>query len=452
MMYFPRSDRKLHVFLCHASQDKPVVRELYQRLLAEGWIDPWLDEEKLLPGQDWDLEIEKAVESADAVIVCLSSKSVTKEGYIQKEIRYVLDIADEKPDGTVFVIPIRIDDCPIPRRLKIIQYVDYFPDFRHEWAYGKVISSIALRSGQLIGKGETLTVNPEQVHAVDGKTESEINKIAKQEFKWQDQLAGLIGLESVKKWIYDWNAYLIDRVEKQKAGRILATDYFPPLHLAFMGNPGTGRTRVARIVAAMYKDVGVLSRGQLVEVVPVDLVEGYVGVTSIRANMVIERAYGGVLYIDEAYQLGDRGGFGREAVDVLITKMDKPDFAIIFSGYTEGILNFLNSNPGLQARFPRTSLVTFPDFLPNDLLGILLGIFRDRGLTWSPEMENTLRLLVDHIYRSLKDIFGNAREMRSLAEAIEISSSRRRLGQKSPMDTMLIPEDIPESYRLLLRE
>ena len=74
----PTSDRKLRVFLCHASQDKPVVRELYQRLNSEGWIDPWLDEEKLLPGQDWDIEIEKAVEAADAVIVCLSNKSISK--------------------------------------------------------------------------------------------------------------------------------------------------------------------------------------------------------------------------------------------------------------------------------------------------------------------------------------------------------------------------------------
>jgi len=107
--------RTLRVFICHSSQDKPIVRELYQRLNAEGWIDPWLDEEKLLPGQDWDVEIEKSVESADAVLVCLSSKSVTKEGYVQKEIRKVLDIALEKPEETIFIIPLRLDDCEIPR-------------------------------------------------------------------------------------------------------------------------------------------------------------------------------------------------------------------------------------------------------------------------------------------------------------------------------------------------
>ena len=115
----PATDRKPRVFpstpsagrrLCHASQDKPIVRELYQRLNAEGWIDPWLDEEKLLPGQDWDMEIEKTVEATDAVIVCLSKGSVSKEGYIQKEIKKVLDVSDKKPEGTIFIIPARLEN------------------------------------------------------------------------------------------------------------------------------------------------------------------------------------------------------------------------------------------------------------------------------------------------------------------------------------------------------
>ncbi|MCL4530139.1 MAG: toll/interleukin-1 receptor domain-containing protein [Chloroflexi bacterium] len=137
--------RKLRVFLCHASQDKPIVRELYQRLLAEGWIDPWLDKEKLLPGQDWDMEIEKAVETADAVIACLSNNSVTKEGYVQKELRKVLDIALEKPEGTIFIIPIRFDNCKSPRRLKDLHYLDYFPTPNRDSAYNKLITSLEVR-------------------------------------------------------------------------------------------------------------------------------------------------------------------------------------------------------------------------------------------------------------------------------------------------------------------
>jgi formylglycine-generating enzyme required for sulfatase activity len=144
--------RKLRVFLCHASQDKPVVRELYQKLSAEGWIDPWLDEEKLLPGQDWDMEIEKVVEGADAVVVCLSGNSVTKEGYVQHELRMILNMADYKPEGTLFIIPIRLDECPLPRRLKMWHTVDSFPESRREWAYGRLTASLQVRAAEIAQK------------------------------------------------------------------------------------------------------------------------------------------------------------------------------------------------------------------------------------------------------------------------------------------------------------
>lgn len=138
--------RKLRVFLCHSSQDKPIVRELYQRLNAEGWIDPWLDEEKLLPGQDWDMEIEKAVETADVVIIFLSNNSVTKEGYVQRELRKILDVSDEKPESAIFIIPLRLEDCLLPRRLKKWQFVDYFPQNKYEWAYARLLLSLRDRA------------------------------------------------------------------------------------------------------------------------------------------------------------------------------------------------------------------------------------------------------------------------------------------------------------------
>ncbi len=141
--------RKLRVFLCHSSQDKPIVRELYQRLNAEGWIDPWLDEEKLLPGQDWDMEIEKAVETADSVIVFLSNNSVTKEGYVQKELRYVIDIALEKPEGTIYIVPIRLNNCPLPRKLREYHYIDYFPFEIKDRAEKKLFDSLRLRRNEI---------------------------------------------------------------------------------------------------------------------------------------------------------------------------------------------------------------------------------------------------------------------------------------------------------------
>ena len=137
--------RKLRVFLCHASEDKPIVHELYQRLRSEDWIDPWLDEEKLLPGQDWNMEIEKAVQAADAVIVCLSNQSVTKEGYVQRELKFVIDIALEKPEGTIFVIPLRLDGCPIPRLLKTLQYVDYLSANDQNLVFDRLLKSLQER-------------------------------------------------------------------------------------------------------------------------------------------------------------------------------------------------------------------------------------------------------------------------------------------------------------------
>jgi formylglycine-generating enzyme required for sulfatase activity len=140
------TNRKLKVFLCHASEDKPAVRELYKRLNAEAWIDSWLDEESLLPGQDWDLEIYKATRDADAIIIFLSEKSVQKEGYVNKEIRRVLDIANEKPEGTIYIIPLRLDECtPSFVKLTKLHWLDYFEPNAHQ----RLIKSLKLRAGVL---------------------------------------------------------------------------------------------------------------------------------------------------------------------------------------------------------------------------------------------------------------------------------------------------------------
>ena len=136
--------RPLKVFLCHASGDKPPVRDLYKRLTAEG-VDAWLDQEKLLPGQDWRLEIPRAVEEADVVVVCLSKKSITKEWYVQKEIKFALDIAEEKPEGTIFLIPARLEDCTVPDRLSRWHWVDLYD----ENGFIKLLRSLKLRADKV---------------------------------------------------------------------------------------------------------------------------------------------------------------------------------------------------------------------------------------------------------------------------------------------------------------
>lgn len=117
--------RQLRVFLCHASQDKPAVRKLYTYLKQRG-VQPWLDREDLLPGQDWEVEIPKALFNSDVILVCLSKNSVNKEGYVQKEIVFALDKAMEKPQGTIFIIPVKLEECDVPQRLSRYQWVDYY--------------------------------------------------------------------------------------------------------------------------------------------------------------------------------------------------------------------------------------------------------------------------------------------------------------------------------------
>ncbi len=145
------SSRALTIFLCHSSSDKPAVRELYRRLRTEN-ISPWLDEENLLPGQDWDREIAKAVRVTDIVIVCLSRSSVTKAGYVQREIKYALDVADEQPEGTIFLIPLKLEECNIPERLRRWHWVNYF----EESGYQRLMRSLRSRAETL-----GITVAPE---------------------------------------------------------------------------------------------------------------------------------------------------------------------------------------------------------------------------------------------------------------------------------------------------
>jgi transcriptional regulator with XRE-family HTH domain len=138
------SPPRLRIFLCHASEDKPEVRKLYKRLMAAGF-SPWLDEEDLLAGQDWRLEIPKAVRKSDVVLVCLSQKAVTKAGYVQEEIKVALDVADEQPEGTIYIIPMRLEECTVPDRLSRWQWVDLFG----AGGYAKVTRALKQRASTI---------------------------------------------------------------------------------------------------------------------------------------------------------------------------------------------------------------------------------------------------------------------------------------------------------------
>lgn len=149
----PKPKRPLKVFLSYASQDKSLVRELSRRLVGEGWIDTWQDEKNLLPGQDWRVKIEEAVEEADVVIIVLSQHSVSKEGHVQKELRYAREIALEKPDDAIFLIPLRLDECEVPRGLRFYQWMDYFGNNKDS-SYKALVASLNLRYEQKIKSEE----------------------------------------------------------------------------------------------------------------------------------------------------------------------------------------------------------------------------------------------------------------------------------------------------------
>jgi hypothetical protein len=157
----PEHRRPLKVFLSYASQDKPLVRELSHQLVGEGWIDTWQDEKNLLPGQDWRVKIEEAVEEADVVIIVLSQHSVSKEGYVQKELRYAREIALEKPEDTIFLIPLRLDECEVPRGLRFYQWVDYFEDKKDD-SYKALVASLRLRYEQKLKAEEEERLRREQ--------------------------------------------------------------------------------------------------------------------------------------------------------------------------------------------------------------------------------------------------------------------------------------------------
>lgn len=170
-------DRPLRVFLCHSKSDIKIVRELYDKLRAEAWIQSWLDEEELLPGQDWDLEIERAIESTDVIIVCLSNNSITKRGYVQKEIKIALDYSDLRPEGEVFIIPVRLEDCKPPKRLSKWQYADYFAGQR-EKAFKKLFSSLE-KHGKSLGvvkfdKPEKTKDNSQSIVALEETRQNQI--------------------------------------------------------------------------------------------------------------------------------------------------------------------------------------------------------------------------------------------------------------------------------------
>ena len=261
------------------------------------------------------------------------------------------------------------------------------------------------------------------------------------------ELEDLVGLEEVKKDIK--NLMNLVKVRKLREANDLPV---PPmsLHMVFLGNPGTGKTTVARLLSGLYAAIGVLSKGQLVEVDRSGLVAGYVGQTAIKTQEVIKSAMGGVLFIDEAYSLssGGENDFGREAIETLLKAMEdhRDDLIVIVAGYTGPMETFINSNPGLESRFNK--YIFFPDYNGEQLTAMFRKRCEKNGYTLTEEADAAAVAFFTQLYEERSDNFGNGRDVRNAFEDMIVRQSNRVAAMENPSkeDLMaVLPADLEDS-------
>lgn len=265
------------------------------------------------------------------------------------------------------------------------------------------------------------------------------------------ELQSLIGLENVKNLIEEIVAYV--KIERRRQQEGLATEPMV-LHMIFKGNPGTGKTTIARLMGKLLKELGVLPKGHLIEVERADLVGEYVGHTAHRTREQLKKGLGGILFIDEAYSLA-RGGtrdFGREAIDTLVKSMEehRKEMVIILAGYKDEMDHFLSSNPGLRSRFPIH--LSFPDYTEKELFDIARLMIEQRQYRLTDEAENKLALVIRKSSQTGHPFGGNARFVRNLAEKAIRTQALRLVRYKSlTREQLIILEacDIPdETYKI----
>ncbi|MCR5484683.1 MAG: AAA family ATPase [Clostridiales bacterium] len=239
-----------------------------------------------------------------------------------------------------------------------------------------------------------------------------------------DELDGLVGLENVKHDVHSlMNFIKVTKIREKRGMKVPTISY----HLVFTGNPGTGKTTVARLVAKLYYHMGILPQGQLVETDRSALVAGYLGQTAIKTQKVISQAMGGVLFIDEAYSLAgdDQDSYGKEAIETILKAMEdhRDELVVIVAGYTDLMHKFIESNPGLSSRFSK--YFEYPDYTGEELLLIFERFCKKNGYSLVPEASKLLKEKFDALYETRDKHFGNARAARNIFEkAINAQADR----------------------------
>ena len=349
---------------------------------------------------------------------------------VRSRFSYFLNIDDYTPDQLFAIMQVFAKEkkyvfTPEAEQLALKMITEIYNSRDKDFANGRTMrqlfDKICSKQAERLQKGDMASLTNEQMMSIDV---ADIPYEAPKSVNYTDclsKLNGMVGLAGVKKEISNLAAFLNLQIRRGE------TNTFQGKHYIFTGNPGTGKTTVARIMADVFRTLGILSRGQLVEADRSKLVAGFSGQTAIKTNQLIDSAMGGVLFIDEAYTLKSNDGdsFGAEAIDTLLKRLedDRGKFICIVAGYTDQMHDFIDTNPGLKSRFTQT--IHFDDYTPDELTEIFINLAKGKNFTVDEETKGAIHRQFEQLYLRRDKNFGNAREARRIFDqAVEKQSQR----------------------------